>query len=99
MRNYELAYIADPELDEEQLSALDERVKSLIEDAEGTLVKVDRWGKRKLAYPIDKRSEGYYVIVEAQLPPAAGSSIERNLRLNEQIMRFLITLKEGQTQA
>lgn len=96
MRNYELAYIADPELDDEQLTALGERVQELIEGAEGKLVNVDRWGKRKLAYPIDKRSEGHYVIVEAQLPPAAGSSIERDLKLNEQILRFLITRKEGE---
>lgn len=99
MRNYELAYIADPELDDEQLTALHERVQALIEGAEGKLVNVDRWGKRKMAYPIDKHADGYYVIVQAQLPPSAGSSIERDLRLNEQILRFLITRMEGEAPA
>lgn len=95
MRSYELAYIADPELDEEQLTALEERVKSLIESAEGKLLNVDRWGKRKLAYLIGKRNEGYYTIMDAELPPQAGASIERDLKLSEQVMRYMLTLKEG----
>ncbi len=95
MRNYEVAYIADPELDEEQLGALEQRVQSLIETAEGKLLNVDRWGKKKLAYKIGKRSEGYYIIMDVELPPQAGSSIERDLKLSEQVLRYLITLKES----
>lgn len=93
MRNYELVYIADPELDEEQLGALEERVKSLIEGAGGKVLNVDRWGKRKLAYHILKRSEGYYILVDTELPPQAGAAIERDLKLNEQVLRYLLTLK------
>lgn len=95
MRNYEVAYIADPELDEEQLGALEQRVQSLIETAEGKLLNVDRWGKKKLAYKIGKRSEGYYIIMDVELPPQAGSSVERDLKLSEQVLRYLITLKES----
>lgn len=95
MRSYEVAYIADPELDDEQLEALEERVKSLIETASGKLVNVEHWGKRKLAYAIRKKSEGHYVIMDTELPPEAGNAIGRDLRLSEQIMRFLITLKDG----
>jgi len=95
VRNYEVAYIADPELDEEQLGALEQRVQSLIETAEGKLLNVDRWGKKKLAYKIGKRSEGYYIIMDVELPPQAGSSIERDLKLSEQVLRYLITLKES----
>ncbi|MFQ5942380.1 MAG: 30S ribosomal protein S6 [Anaerolineales bacterium] len=94
LRNYELAYIADPDLDEEALGSLEERVKSWIEDAKGKTLNVDRWGKRKLAYPIRKRSEGYYFILEAEMPPEAGKAIERDLGLNEQVLRFLLTLSE-----
>lgn len=93
LRNYELVYIADPELDEEQLGALEERVKSLIEGAGGKVLNVDRWGKRKLAYHILKRSEGYYILVDTELPPQAGAAIERDLKLNEQVLRYLLTLK------
>lgn len=94
LRNYELAYIADPELDEEALASLEERVKSWIEAAEGKTLNVDRWGKRKLAYQIQKRSEGYYFIFETEMPPTAGKTLERELGLSDQILRYLLTRRE-----
>ena len=93
LRSYELAYIADPELDEDALAALETQVSQLIEAAEGRTVNVDRWGKRKLAYQINKKSEGVYFFVEAELPPQAGRGIERDLRLNESVMRYMLTSK------
>ncbi len=94
MRNYELAYIADPDLDEQALTALEDKVKGWIEAGGGQIVKVDRWGKRRFAYPIKKRVEGFYFIVDAQLPPQASVPIERDLRLSEQVLRYMITLQE-----
>ncbi len=94
MRNYELAYIADPELEEQALADLEEKVKGWIEAAGGSAKKFDRWGKRRFAYPIQKKTDGYYVFITAELPPQAGALLERDLSLNEQILRFLITLKE-----
>ena len=94
-RNYELAYIADPDLDEEALGALEEQIKGWIEAANGKTTNVDRWGKRKLSYPIQKRSEGYYYFLEMEMPPEAGRAIERDLGLNEQILRYLLTLRES----
>lgn len=96
MRNYELAYIADPDLDEQSLSTLEEKVRGWVEAAGGVIAKVDRWGKRRLAYPIKKRSDGVYTIISAQLPPKASVPLERDLRLSEQILRFMITLQEGE---
>ncbi len=93
MRNYELAYIADPELDEEALQALEERVKSWVEAAQGTIVDVERWGKRKLAYPIQRRIEGYYYILKTDMPASAGREIERDLGIDQNILRYLITLR------
>ena len=95
LRNYELAYIADPDLDEEALGALEQRVKSWIEDTEGKVVNTDRWGKRKLAYPIQKRSEGYYFFLETEMPPQAGKALERDLGLSEEVLRYLITLRDS----
>lgn len=95
LRNYELAYIADPELDEEALASLEEQVKSWIEAAEGKTLNVDRWGKRKLAYQIQKRSEGYYFFLETEMPPQAGKVLERELGLSEQVLRYLLTLREA----
>ncbi len=93
MRNYELAYIADPELDDEALTALEERVKSLVEDASGKTIDVERWGKRKLAYPIQHRKEGFYFVLKTQMPSTAGREIERDLKIEQQVLRYLITLQ------
>lgn len=93
MRGYELAYIADPELDEAALTALEERVKSWVQAAGGTTGSVDRWGKRKLAYAIRKRTEGHYVVLQTEMPAQAGMALEREFNLNEQVLRFLITLR------
>jgi len=95
VRNYEIAYIADPDLDENSLTALEEKVKGWIEAAGGSVTKVDRWGKRRLAYTIKKRHDGHYVFVQAAMPSAAGADVERNLRLTEQVVRFMITLQEA----
>ena len=94
MRNYEIAYIADPELDEQALQALEEKVKGVVESSNGQVTKVDRWGRRRLAYPILKKTDGYYVFIEAEMPPQAGKAVERDLRFNEQVLRFMITAVE-----
>jgi small subunit ribosomal protein S6 len=91
MRKYELAFIADPELDSEGLTALEEKVQKWIEAADGKVVKFDRWGKRRLAYPIKKRNDGYYVFIEVEMPPNAGVIVEQDLRLHEKILRYMIT--------
>jgi small subunit ribosomal protein S6 len=91
MRNYEVAYITDPELDEAAQAALDERVAGWITAAGGQTQTVDRWGKRRMAYPIRKRQDGVYVFVRAQLPAKATHDLERELRLQESILRFMIT--------
>ena len=94
MRNYELAYIAHPELDEEALKALEEKVVGWVEAAGGKSAKIDHWGKRKLAYPIQKQTDGFYLFLQLELPPQAGVVIERDLRLSEQILRYMITLQD-----
>ncbi len=96
MRNYELAYIADPDLDEESLSGLQEKVTGWVNTLGGQVLGVDNWQKRRLAYPINKQDEGYYVFMQVQLPPDAGQALERDLRINEQILRFMITAKEAE---
>ncbi|TFH37208.1 MAG: 30S ribosomal protein S6 [Anaerolineales bacterium] len=94
MRNYEIAFIADAELDPDAISELETKVKGWIEAAGGTPGKVDQWGKRRFAYPIQKKNEGYYTFIEAEMPAQAPASVERNMRLTEQILRFMVTSKE-----
>jgi small subunit ribosomal protein S6 len=95
MRNYELAYIIDSELDEQSVKNIEERVEGWIEAAGGTIKNVDRWGKKRMAYPILKRTEGIYYFIQIEMPTNAGALIERDLRLTEQILRFMITSPEA----
>lgn len=90
MRNYELVFIIQPDLDETAVKGLVEKVQEWITAAGGIVAKVDNWGKRRLAYQINKRREGQYVLFEMQLPPAFSVELERNLRFQEPIMRFSI---------
>ena len=95
MRNYEVALIAHPDLNEEALAGLIDRVKGWITSSGGVVGEIDLWGRRRLAYAIKRQTEGQYVFVPAQLPADATRELERNLRLTEQIMRFMITLVEN----
>lgn len=94
MRNYEVAVIVNPDLDDQALQALEEKVKGWISAVDGQTVDVERWGRRRLAYPIENNRDGYYLFVNSQMPPQATGSLERELKLNEDVMRFMITLKD-----
>ena len=94
MRDYEVIFIANPEMDETAFKDLVERVSNWIKEAGGTVSKVDLWGKRQLAYPIRKKTEGQYVLIESNMAPSFCIDLERNLRLTEPVMRFLIAQKD-----
>jgi small subunit ribosomal protein S6 len=92
LRPYEIAFIIRLDLaDEAQINATIDQVRSWIEANEsGQVKKIDRWGRRKLAYEIEKQREGYYVLMESQIEPRAVSEIERNLNLSPFILRHLV---------
>ena len=92
MREYELIFIVHPDLDETATNEVVERVKTWITEAEGNVDKIDPWGKRKLAYPIRKQSEGQYFLFKAQMNPTFVAEMERNLRFLEPVIRFMITV-------
>lgn len=94
MRDYEVVFIAHPDLDENALNGVIDKVKGWIVDAGGNVVKVDLWGRRRMAYAIRKQREGQYVLVQAQFAPKFSSELERNLRFLEPIMRFMIKSAE-----
>ena len=91
---YEVLYIINPTLGEEDTAALVEKFKAMVE-AEGTLTNIDLWGKRRLAYPIDDLSEGYYVLMNFESNPAFPAEMERVMKITEGIMRCLTTVVEG----
>ena len=91
MHPYELLYILKPELADETREALIARFSGLITGAGGTVDKSDEWGKRRLAYPIQFLSEGYYVLVNFTAPAELIRELERNLRISEDVLRFLVT--------
>jgi small subunit ribosomal protein S6 len=90
MRSYEVMFIAHPDLDETSLNALLDRAKGWITAGGGAVNQVDLWGRRRLAYPIRKQKEGQYVLMQAQMEANGTYELERNLRLNEQVMRFQV---------
>jgi small subunit ribosomal protein S6 len=93
MRDYELVLIANADLDEGALNDVINKVKVWITDGNGEVSKIDLWGKRRLAYPIRKQSDGIYVVFNLAMPPALGATLERNLRFTEPVMRFLLVAK------
>lgn len=90
MREYELMYVLAPDLPEEGLTAATERVTALITNRGGEITKTDTWGRRRLAYPIGKHMDGYYTVLRFKLDAPLTEELDRNLRLNEQVMRHLI---------
>ena len=92
MRKYEVIFIAHPDLDEENLNSVVEKVKGWITDDKGEVVSVDNWGKKKLAYRIQKQREGQYVLITANMEPASVKNLSQNMRFVESIMRSMITV-------
>jgi len=94
MRQYEVAYIVHPDLDETAFSELNNRIREMIEKGDGKVKKVELWGKKRLAYEIRKQREGQYVFLQTEMPPVLCSELERNFSLLEPVMRFMITQAE-----
>ncbi len=90
MRNYQMVFIIHPEFDEDQANEVISDVKDLISRNDGEVTKVEPWGLRKLAYPIQKQHEGRYVLIELELAPEKVADIERVLNLMEPVIRQLI---------
>ena len=91
--NYEAVYILNPELNEEQIAALVERFKGVVE-ANGTVSEIDEWGKRRLAYPINDLMEGYYVLMTFTATAAVPAELDRLFRINDNVMRSMIVCKD-----
>lgn len=96
MRLYEVVYIFDAVLDEAGINEKLERYHGLVTGKDGEVTAVDHWGNRQLAYPIEKKKTGYYVVAQFTGDPIALPEFERVLKLDEDILRFLLVLNEGE---
>ena len=92
---YELTFIVRLDPNEEVINDAVNQVQAWVEaDSLGQVTKIDRWGRRRLAYEIDKQRDGYYVQMDAEIDPLGLPELERNLKLSAQILRYLIVLAE-----
>ena len=94
MRRYELMLVLRPDAPDDQVQAVIDRSTRSIGAAEGQIVKVSPWGRRRLAYPIGQHREGSYFIVQFDAPSAAVLELERGLNITEEVMRHLVTRVE-----
>ena len=92
--SYELMYIVRPTVDEQSLAAVNEKVGKFIAAGGGQVSRRDDWGKRRLAYPILKFTEGFYTVLQLELPPTAVRDLERSLQLTEEVLRYLVVRVE-----
>ena len=92
MRNYELMILLDPNLQEEEISALIKEVQQTIANNQGKIIKVNQWGKRTLAYDIKNFREAFYIIIDFELEPGNIANIEKSIKFEEKIIRYLLVL-------
>jgi small subunit ribosomal protein S6 len=93
-RDYELGFILNPEVSEEQTRAILERIEQIVRNYDGQTVKVNQWGRRRLAYPIQHHRDGYYVFIDMILTPETVLELDRTLKVSEEVLRHLITRRD-----
>ena len=93
-RDYELGFILNPEVSEEQTSAILERLEKIVKNYDGQVVKVNQWGRRRLAYPIEHHRDGYYVFIDMILTPETVLELDRTLKVSEEVMRHLVKRRD-----
>ena len=89
MKRYETIYIANPNLEDDALKEVVAKFSDIIEKKRGSIVKIDDWGKRKLAYEVKRFDKGHYVLLDFCGLPEAVTELERNLKLDDRILKYL----------
>ena len=93
-RDYELAFILSPEASEEETRAIMDRVEQVVTTHDGQVVKVNQWGRRRLAYPIERHRDGIYVFIDMILTPESVSELERTLKVSEIVLRHMVKRRD-----
>lgn len=99
MKDYEVVYIFNTQLPEERVGEKLDRYHELLTTTGGEITAADHWGRRQLAFPIRKQTGGYYVVAQFRAEPTALPEFERLLKLDEELLRYLVVLHEGEPTA
>ncbi len=94
-RDYELGFILQPEVNEEQTRTILERIEQIVNNYNGQIMRVNQWGRRRLAYPIDHHRDGFYVFIDMILTPETVSELDRTLKVSEEVLRHLIKRRDS----
>ena len=94
MNKYELALVVSTKLEDEARDAVVEKAKGYITRYDGTITEVEEWGKKRLAYEIQKMHEGFYYFIHFEAPSTAPAEIERNVSIMDNVLRYLVVKNE-----
>ena len=94
MSKYDLTFGVNAKIEDDERAAVVDKCKALIERFGGTITNVDEWGKRRLAYEIQKMKEGFYYVVQFDAPTSAPAEIESRIRIMDNVMRYLVVKRE-----
>ena len=94
MRRYETIFIVQVDLPDDEIVGVIERYRTIITDMKGIVVKIERWGQRKLAYVIKKQAKGYYIFIDFVGVSAVVTELERNFKIDDRILKFITVKKE-----
>ena len=95
MSKYELAVVVNAKIEDDERTAVVDKCKALIERFGGTITNVDDWGKKRLAYEIQKMKEGFYYFIQFEADATCPAEVERHVRIMDNVMRYLVVKKEA----
>ncbi len=95
MRPYEILFVLKPDLEEEATNAAIEKFANLIQQNQGTVEQINRWGKKRMAYEIKKYRDGYYTLILFQGEPATAKELDRVMRLSDEVLRHIIVRRDA----
>jgi small subunit ribosomal protein S6 len=96
LRRYETVFIVPVDLPDDEINVLIDRYKAIITNHKGLVVKVEKWGKRKLAYEIKKQNKGFYILADFAGQSAVVAELERNFKIDDKILKFMTVKKDDE---
>src|SRR5579871_1897395 len=93
-RDYELGFILNPEVSEEQTGAILSRISQIVTNYDGQIVRVNQWGRRRMAYPIEHHRDGFYVFMDMILTPETVFELDRSLKVSEEVLRHMMIRRD-----